>query len=108
MTKTKLILGAIGTSAACALICLPVLRGQRARETATASVQRTDKAPLQKRFHFLGDFERCSWVGGAVHVDSRSSVPSPPEFFIRAYVVLTPAQTKELLDRYEWRSRTET
>jgi hypothetical protein len=79
-----------------------VLRGQSTRKTATASVQRIDKAPLQKRFQFLGDFERCSWVGGAVQDDSWSSVPSPTEVFIRAYVVLTPAQTKELMDRYEW------
>ena len=29
-------------------------------------------------------------------------MPGPSEFFIRAYVVLEPEQTRELLDRYQW------
>lgn len=64
---------------------------------------RTDRAPLTKRFPFLGNFERCSWVGGVA--DDRSKgwgVPAPSSYFIRAYVVLKPDDANQLLERYEW------
>ena len=69
---------------------------------AAPPVPRIDKAPLTKRFPFLGNFERCSWIAGVAYDGSKGRVPSPSEYFIRAYVVLDREQTKALLDQYQW------
>ena len=65
-------------------------------------VPRNDKAPLMKRFPFLGNFERCSWIAGVAYDGSKGRVPSPSEYFICAYVLLDREQTKALLNQYQW------
>jgi hypothetical protein len=71
-------------------------------KTASPPVPRTDKDPLKKRFPFLGDFARCSWIGGVKDDRSGGRLPAPSSHFIRAHVVLEPSQTRELLGRYVW------
>jgi hypothetical protein len=67
-----------------------------------ALVPRTDKAPLARRFPFLGEFARCTWVSGIEDDRSGGRVPGPSSYSIEAYVDLDPAQTKALLGRYKW------
>ena len=94
--------------AALRLVCVAMVtyvllrRPPSGPNTTAATVPRADKAPLKKRFRFLGDFESCRWVSGVAQDRSTGRVPGPSSYFIRAYVVLAPAQTRELLDRYEW------
>ena len=83
-------------------IYLFALANRNAPKTVTLPVPRTDKAPLNKRFAFLGNFKQCSWVGGVAYDGLKGRIPGPSSYFIRAYVVLEPTETKELLDRYDW------
>jgi hypothetical protein len=86
-----------------------ILAGSQGWSKPSQPAMRTDPAPLAKRFPFLGNFTRCSWVGGVLDNRSRSLIPAPSSYFLRGYVVLEPSQTKELLERYPWiESKTET
>ena len=98
----RIAVAAVGVCTVSAAICLFGLAYQNTPKTATPPVRRTDRAPLEKRFAFLGDFKQCSWVGGVAYDGSKGRIPGPSSYFIQAYVVLEPAQTKELLDRYKW------
>jgi hypothetical protein len=99
---TRLTLAVVGVFTVSMAIHLFALANRNTPKTVTPPVPRTDEAPLKKRFAFLGNFKRCSWVGGVGYDGSTGRIPGPSSYFNRAYVVLEPAQTKELLDRYEW------
>jgi hypothetical protein len=102
MTYNRSIFAAI--CVVCVVAAIPVLvpavsHGPR---VAAALVPRADKSPLKKRFPFLGDFEKCSWVGGVSEDRSTGRVPGPSSYVIRAYVVLAPARSRELWAQYDW------
>ena len=71
-----------------AAVYLVTSENKKTPKALIATVPRTDAAPLAKRFPFLGNFERCSWIAGVAHDGSEGLVPGPSEYFIRAYVVL--------------------
>jgi hypothetical protein len=100
--RLRLALGALCVLIASAAIYILASGNRNSPKTVSPAVRRTDVAPLKKRFPFLGDFERCSWTTGVAYDGSKGRVPSPSEYFIQAYVMLDPKQTKELLNRYEW------
>ncbi len=63
---------------------------------------RTERAPLARRFPFLGNFKHGSWVSGIAQDRSGGLVPAPSSYFIRAYVVMSADDARELLERYPW------
>jgi hypothetical protein len=100
--RSRLALGALCVLIVSVAIFFLASGNQNSPKTVSPTVPRTDQAPLKKRFPFLGNFERCSWITGVAYDGSRGLVPGPSEYFIQAYVMLDPKQTEELLNQYTW------
>ena len=98
----KLTLGILCVLIVSAAIYVLAFANHNSRKTVSPPIPRTDQAPLKKRFPFLGSFEQCLWITGVAYDGSKGLVPGPSEYFIQAYVMLDPKQTKELLNQYEW------